>query len=272
MRNLLKKRPFVTLLAAATAGLVLGAASGGSAQNLDLSLLTATADPSTFNTVTPGQFDPSHTDLVQGAWLPGIGCPTGASPTTGTFTDAACTTGDSQDQHNEGLLLVKTGPTGNNAAAVAELKPVKGIMLHELGYDIRKPGTGTSTSAIGSHCGAGAPRFNILTTTNFYFLGCSSPPRDLETDGEGWIRLRWGVGGSVVAYCTTGTPPFTLQPVAGPVQRIQIVFDEGYLTPSMPFVGSFPNTGGGPDEFGAAILDNIDVNRTLVGRGPVTAN
>jgi len=56
----------------------------------------------------------------------------------------------------------------------------------------------------------------------------------------------------------------------GTIQRIQIVFDEGYLTPV-----AFPppiNTGGGPDEFGAAILDNIDVNGTLVGRGPVTAN
>jgi hypothetical protein len=37
------------------------------------------------------------------------------------------------------------------------------------------------------------------------------------------------------------------------VQRIQIVFDEGYDT--------------GLDFFGAAMLDNIDVNGKLVGHG-----
>jgi len=42
------------------------------------------------------------------------------------------------------------------------------------------------------------------------------------------------------------------------VTRIVIVFDEGTDT--------------GPDFFGAAILDNIDVNGTLVGEGSVTAN
>jgi hypothetical protein len=42
--------------------------------------------------------------------------------------------------------------------------------------------------------------------------------------------------------------------VAGTVKSIEIIFDEGYDT--------------GPDNFGAAILDNIDVNGVLVGRGP----
>src|SRR5205807_10280227 len=44
-------------------------------------------------------------------------------------------------------------------------------------------------------------------------------------------------------------------PHTGTVQRIQIVFDEGYLTPTTTFPLPFVNTGGGPDEFGAAILD-----------------
>src|SRR5205085_11143075 len=103
------------------------------------------------HTVTAKDFDPGHTNLVQSAWLNGIGCPTGAtiaiSNATGTgigsyapFTDAACPTGDARDQHNEGLLLVKTGPTNNFASAVAELRNVKGITLTELGYDIRKAG------------------------------------------------------------------------------------------------------------------------------------
>ena len=46
---------------------------------------------------------------------------------------------------------------------------------------------------------------------------------------------------------------FVLGPITGTVQRIVIVFDEG------------TDASGGPDQFGAAILDNIDVNGTLLG-------
>src|SRR2546426_1292189 len=131
-----------------------------------LSLLpppTTTDPPGNFHHVQPADFDPGKTYLVQATWLSGLGCPTNAFTfdfTTGTttpFMDTACTTGDSSDHHNEGLLLVKTGPTPNFAAAVAELTNVKGITpLTELGYDIRKSG-GSATSPLGSHCGAGAP-------------------------------------------------------------------------------------------------------------------
>jgi hypothetical protein len=57
----------------------------------------------------------------------------------------------------------------------------------------------------------------------------------------GWTRLRW-----------------VLAPVT--VQRIVILFDEGQ------------DASGGPDMFGAAVLDNIDVNGKLVGRGATDAN
>src|SRR3954471_14026480 len=87
------------------------------------------SDPNeTFHQAKPQEFDPAHTNLVQAAWLNGIGCPTKASVATypatsptGTSFDPACspTLGyDPKDQHNEGLLMVKTGPTSNNAAAV----------------------------------------------------------------------------------------------------------------------------------------------------------
>jgi len=67
------------------------------------------------------------------------------------------------------------------------------------------------------------------------------------TSSTGWVRLRWG-------------PAEAFPPITTSVQRIVIVFDEG------------TDASGGPDEFGAAILDNIDVNGTLVGEGAVTAN
>jgi hypothetical protein len=173
------------------------------------------SDPNeTFHQVKPQEFDPAHTNLVQAAWLNGIGCPTNASvaiypatsPTPSPYSDPACLMGDPKDQHNEGLLMVKTGPTPNNAAAVAELKKVKGITLTELGYDIRKFGPGTHASAFGSHCGAGAPRFDVDTTVGSFVIGCSSPPPDQEVPGQGWIRLRWGASVPLLGFSSVCGP------------------------------------------------------------------
>src|ERR1700730_12744705 len=93
--------------------------------------------------VRPANYDPAHTFLVQSTWLSGIGCPTnpsisldGVTAVPGT-SDPACTTGDARDKHNSGLLLVKTGPTGNYAAATARLTGAPSHVT-ELGYDIRK--------------------------------------------------------------------------------------------------------------------------------------
>jgi hypothetical protein len=205
-----------------------------------------------FSQAKPFIFDPAKTHLVQGTWLDGIGCPTGAkvatypaTTPTGTFTAAGCPTGDSSDKTNQGLLLVKTGPTSNNASAGAVLTNVKGITLTEIGYDLRKPGA--AGDAAGSHCGAGAARFNVTTSDGFWFVGCNSPAATVTASGDGWMRLRWTTG--FKSGDTSGLPsPFT-----GTVKSISIVFDESQDT--------------GPDNFGVAILDNIDVNGVLVGQG-----
>jgi hypothetical protein len=203
----------------------------------------------------PDEFDPFKTELVQATWLGGIGCPTGADIEPGdTYTDPACPTGDEQDRDVEGLLLAKTGPTANTAAALATLTGVKGIVLTELGYDIRKPGLPADPR--GSHCGAGAPRFNVATDEASYFIGCNSPPADLQQPGTGWLRLRWGAGAAPLLGFNAQTG--ALEPVVGEVERITIVFDEGQDV--------------GPDNFGAAVLDNIVVNDAVVGRGAVDAD
>jgi len=219
------------------------------------------SDPKeSFHSVKPFEFDPAHTSLVPAAWLHGIGCPTDesiaiypATSPTGTFTDTACPTVDPNDQRNAGLLLAKTGPTANNAAALAELKKVRGLTLTELGYDIRKMGA-TGASPLGSHCGAGSPRFNVVTQDGtVHFVGCNSPPGRVESaSATGWIRLRWGIAELALAF-----PPISPTDV---VRRILIVFDEGQ------------DPSGAPDQFGAAILDNIDVNGMLVGRGATDAD
>lgn len=207
-----------------------------------------------FTEVKPSTFDPAKTYLVGAAWQSGIGCPTNAKTfdgsTTSTYTDPACPTGDQKDKKNEGLLLAKTGPTANYASAQADLKNVKGTVLTELGYDIRKPTS--TTDPRGSHCGAGAPRFNVTTADGtLYFIGCNSPAPDSQTVGNGWLRLRWGTGGTLMAYPQAGGGPVDISGMT--VKSIQIVFDEGQDT--------------GPDNFGLAVLDNIDVNGALVGQG-----
>jgi hypothetical protein len=212
-----------------------------------------------FHTAKPQEFDPFDTNLVQAAWLGGIGCPTGAKTVTfdaagnlqtGTYTDPACATGDPQDTGNEGVLLAKTGPTGNIASALVLLTQVPETIT-ELGYDIRKPGP--SVDPRGSHCGAGAPRFNIVTKQGqTFFLGCNSPPAPVQQVGTGWLRLRWGGSTPLLAFSTAGA---LVNVSTLDVDRLLIVFDEGQ------------DASGGPDQFGAAILDNIDVNGVLVGEG-----
>jgi hypothetical protein len=212
-------------------------------------------------TVVPFEFDPFKTHLVAAEWRDGTGCPTDATirpfveapPGSGNFVvgpptpyeDPACQPGDARDERNSGLLLAKTGPTNNNASAGATLRGVRGINLTELGYDIRKPDLFGDPR--GSHCGAGAPRFNVTTSDDVtHFVGCASPPPAQMGTGVGWIRLRWTAVQLLAAF-----PPIL---PTDTVERISIVFDEGQDT--------------GPDQFGGAILDNIDVNGTLVGRGP----
>jgi hypothetical protein len=199
-------------------------------------------DDQRFRAVTPIVFDPFDTDLVASRWVKGAGCPTGATVTDGTtstsFTDAACPTGDGRDEHNEGLLLVKTGPTPNFAAAFAELKGVRGVALTELGYDVRT----------NSHCGNGSPRFNVVTDDGAtHFVGCAFPVPAIA-ESPGWKRLRWTAAQLAAAGIAPGQR----------VRSIFIAFDEGQDTPSAL----------GPDNgAGLAVIDNIDVNGQLVGRG-----
>jgi hypothetical protein len=208
----------------------------------------ALATGSGFKEVDAWTYDPGHTHLVNGTWLSGAGCPTNARVFTGTgytpYTAGGCPTGDSKDKNVQGLLLFKTGPTGNYASAGASLQHVNGIHLSELGYDIRKqaaPG-----SPVGSHCGAGAPRFDVITTDNVdHFVGCNSPPGAPTAAGDGWTRLRWNA-----ALLAASFPPIL---PTDTIRSIDIVFDEGQDT--------------APDFFGAAVLDNIDVNGTIVGQG-----
>ena len=164
------------------------------------SLLALTANAQTTLQVAQRDVDTDQfgatfrSHLIEAHWEDGLGCPTNArtflfNPATGggtnsTYTDPACPTGDAKGDSNEfGLILSKLGPTQNLAAAVGEVLNEPGKFVKELGYDLRR----------GSHCGAGAPRFNVtLQDGEFFFVGCASPPPTTAIAGQGWTRMRWG--------------------------------------------------------------------------------
>jgi len=142
-------------------------------------------------------------DTVEAYWVTGEGLP-----------DAG--------NSNHALYLQKLGSTSNCAAAGATITGVAGLTgTLDLGFDIRDDG----------HCGAGAPRFNVYTNFDTYFLGCI-----YGADGEaapGWTSV-----------------DFTLELGPGEVvQGIEIVFDEG------------EDAG-----VGYAYLDNIRVYGTVMGK------
>ena len=155
--------------------------------------------------------------IVGAAWVKDMGLP------------------DNHGKDSEALILSKNGPTADCSAAGASLKGVKGITLTEIGFDIRN----------GGHCGAGAPRFNVVATDGFHFLGgCANGTQTPNTPQAGWTRVR----------IDPSNPGQAFPPIApgAKIISIDIVFDEG--------------VDAGPDFSGIAVLDNIDVNGVLVGR------
>jgi hypothetical protein len=189
-------------------------------------------------------------NIVTSAWLPGMGLPDDGSPNSQNPPAAGA---DAKDPHN-GLLLNKNGPTTDCSSSGAEIEGFRrgrSTTITELGFDYRT----------GGHCGAGAPRFNVTSTSGFtYFLGCiHGAQTPAPQDPTQWIRVRFSATEGTVFPANPAAPAFVFGPGGTQVKSIDIVFDEGteVVSPSDP-------TG-----VGLAVLDNIDVNGELItsGRG-----
>jgi hypothetical protein len=167
-------------------------------------------------------FDPGKTNIASAKWVDKEGL---------ADSDADLAAG----KPGKALVLKKLGATSANAASGASIYGVAWITIKELGFDIRGDG----------HCGAGAPRFNVVTADGvFHFCGCSGAATHtafVDPQGRNWTRVRFSG-----ADCF---PPINPTDI---VQSIDLVMDEGTDT--------------GPDFTGTATLDNICVNGTLVQR------
>jgi hypothetical protein len=135
---------------------------------------------------------------------------------------------DATDRTNEGLLLVNNAGASSKARAGVIFQNVEGLTLTELGFDIRE----------GSLCTAKGPRFLVVTSdgTTHVLGGCNSANAQ-PAPAKGWERYRFD-------------PAQARPAIAGDarVKSISLVLDDG------------PDAAGG-----LVVLDNLDVNGTLIG-------
>jgi len=186
---------------------------------------------------------PAGSHIVTAAWLGGMGLPDNGGQNT-TAADPA-----TKNDPHRGLLLSKNGPTADCSSAGAVIVGFgRGTTLTELGFDYRN----------GTHCGAGAPRFNITSTQGFtYFAGCAAGiPSPAPQDPLEWTRVRF-VAAAQVFPASAAAPPFVFGPGGTQISRLSIVYDEGTDTPGVE----------DPRGVSLSVLDNIDVNGRLIRSG-----
>ena len=96
--------------------------------------------------VVPGVFDPGNTGCVKATFI----------------------------KKTKTLHLEKNCPTATNAAAGADITGVSGQTFQSASF----------TLASTSQCQGGAPRFNVDTTTGFFFLGCNNVTPTTNANGS----------------------------------------------------------------------------------------
>lgn len=193
---------------------------------------------------------PAGSNIVTSAWLGGMGLPDNGGPNVGTDpTDNP----NKRDPHL-GLLLSKNGTTADCSAPGAEIAGVKGMTVtagFHLGFDYRN----------GSHCGAGAGRFNVSYrqpdgNDGFSFVGgCSNDhqPTQAPQDPLQWTRVRFETSDAAESF-----PPI---PTGSRIISIGIILDEGTDTATNDTEG-----------VGLAVIDNIDINGRLITQGSGVAD
>ena len=176
---------------------------------------------------------PAGSNIVTSAWLTGMGLPDNGSSNTAP---------SNHDPHF-GLLLSKNGLTTDCSAAGADVTGVEGMVVTELGFDYRN----------GTHCGAGAPRFNLVTNDNvFHFMGgCSNGTHTpAPQDPTQWTRVRINPTNPAQAF-----PPMA---PGAKIKSLSIIYDEGTENAGTE----------DPNGVGLSVIDNIDVNGKLITSGP----
>ncbi len=206
---------------------------------------------------------PAGSRIVTAAWLGGMGLPDNGGQNVG----ADPRDNPSKNDPHRGLLLSKNGRTSDCSSSGASITGVKGMVAtatFTLGFDYRN----------GGHCGAGAPRFNVVVkepVTNaqsFHYVGgCSNGTQTpASQDPEQWTKARFATAnpGQSFPVITPGSK----------VVSIDLIYDEGTDTGNAP--GEVPETPAvppsgagvpGPGAAGLAVVDNIYIDGKVITRG-----
>ena len=106
--------------------------------------------------------------------------------------------------YNHGVLhLEKNCPTETNAAAGADIIGLQGQTFQSASF----------TLASESQCQGGSPRFNVQTTTGFYFLGCNNVTPTINPNGTATYTFAPGTLAPGIPFPT------------GEIQSISILID-----------------------------------------------
>jgi hypothetical protein len=100
------------------------------------------------------------------------------------------------------LHLEKNCPTATNAAAGAEIIGVSGQTFQSSSF----------TLASASQCQGGSPRFNVVTTTGLFFLGCNNVTP--TTNANGTVTYTFTAQTLAAAGQQVPTPTGTVQSVS----------------------------------------------------------
>ena len=156
----------------------------------------------------PGVFDPDKTGAVEAKWISKVG------------------EADDRGNGNFALYLQKAAPTFANAAAGAIIDGVEGQPADGVyGFDYRNDG----------QCGAGSPRYNLLATDGFHFIGGCANGTQTPAATLGWTTTTF-----------SATNPGQAFPVVTPgatIISLTLIVDEG--------------TDSGP---GYIYTDNLNIN------------
>jgi len=183
--------------------------------------------------------------IVTSAWLGGMGLPdSGGDTALNGVLDTA------NDPHH-GLLLSKNGPSTDCSSAGARITGVRGLVVDPaftLGFDYRN----------GGHCGAGAPRFNVVAkpatgpNTSHFVGGCANGVQTAAPqDPAQWTRARF-----------TPAQQFPPIPAGSRIVSITLLYDEGTDTASDQ----------DPNGVGLAVVDNIFINGQFIRAGTGVAD
>jgi hypothetical protein len=161
----------------------------------------------------------------------------GADSPPGTASAVVSKWDSSTGNPSPSLFLQKNAPTADCSSAGATVNGVTGITLSELNFQY--------DNANGGHCGAGAPRYNVVTNDNVtHFFGCASGTQTVDPSNSAWTDVSWDP--------TNPAQAFPVITAGETVQSIDLVFDEGTDQGS-----------------GFVNLDNFSINNQVIG-GPST--